>query len=196
MHKALIVSATVIALVGCNKPAGVNGAGGSSSTPPSASETSAKIEMPMRKAGLWEQAMVFDGKAIPAMSKIRLCVGPATNAEMSVFGQQMRAGRDCQQSISRAPDGSYLVAGTCKTAGGGTTISKGTLSGDYSSSVKIHSESDTSGAAIASRNRHSVIDITMTYLGACPADMVDGDEIANGMKVNLLKTLGAAAAGK
>ena len=150
----------------------------------------------MRKVGLWEQDMVFDGKVNAALGKIRLCVGPATNAEMSLFGQQMNASRQCQQSISRALDGSYVVAGTCKTADGATTTSKGTLSGDYSSSVKIHSESDTTGAASAGRNGHSVIDITMTYLGACPSDMVDGDEIASGMKVNLLKTLGPPAGGK
>jgi len=192
MQRFLIASAAVLALAGCTKAQNVAGSSGSATAP--ADGAAAKIEMPMRKAGLWEQAMLFDGKANPAMDKIRLCVGPATNAEMSVFGQQMRAARDCQQSISRGLDGSYAVTGTCKTADGATTTSKGTVSGDYSSSIKMHSESDTTGASDAGRNVHSVIDITMTYLGACPADMVDGDEIANGMKVNLVKTLRAANA--
>jgi len=192
MHRILIVSAVVLALAACAKTQSAGSASASAAAP--VDGAAAKIEMPMRKMGLWEQAMLFDGKANPAMDKIRLCVGPATNAEMSVFGQQMRAARDCQQSISRGLDGSYAVTGTCKTADGATTTSKGTVSGDYSSSIKMHSESDTTGASDAGRNVHSVIDITMTYLGACPADMVDGDEIANGMKVNLVKTLRAANA--
>ena len=191
MHKFLMVSAAVMALAACNKTQSGNVAGGAGSPTASADDT-AKIEMPMRKVGLWEQAMLFDGKVTPGMDKIRLCVGPATNAEMSVFGEQMKAARDCQKSVTRALDGSYMVAGTCKTADGATTTSKGTVSGDYSTSIKMHSESDTTGAPQAARNAHSVIDVTMTYLGACPADMADGDEIASGMKVNLLKTLGAA----
>lgn len=195
MHKVLIASLAVLALVACNKPQS-SAAGPAPAAAPAAGDASAKIEMPMRKAGLWQQSMLFDGKANPAMDKIRLCVGPATNAEMSLFGQQMKAARDCQQSISRGLDGSYAVTGTCKTADGATTTSKGTVSGDYSTSIKMHSESDTTGASDAGRNVHSVIDITMTYLGACPSDMVDGDEIANGMKVNLVKTLGAANAAK
>jgi hypothetical protein len=190
MHKFLIVSVAALALAACGK---TQSAAGSGSTAASSGAAPAKLEMPMRKAGLWEQAMLFNGKVTPGMDKIRLCVGPATNAEFSVFGEQMKADRHCDQSISRNLDGSYVVAGTCKTANGGTTTSKGTMSGDYSSSVKLHSESDTTGAAIATQNGHHVIDITMTYLGACPADMVDGDEIASGMKINLLKTLGAAA---
>ncbi|HLZ82058.1 MAG TPA: DUF3617 family protein [Caulobacteraceae bacterium] len=190
MHKLLMASAAVLALAGCSKTQGGQVAGGSGS--PVASDDTTKIEMPMRKAGLWEHAMLFDGKVTPGMDKIRLCVGPATNAEMSLFGEQMKATRTCQKSVTRALDGSYVVAGTCKTADGATTTSKGTVSGDYSTSVKMHSESDTTGAPQAGRNTHSVIDVTMTYLGACPADMVDGDEIANGMKVNLLKTLGGS----
>ena len=196
MHKILIVSAAVLALAGCNKTQNANAGSdsGAATTPAAGAPTT--LEMPMRKAGLWEQAMLFDGKANPAMNKIRLCVGPATNAEMSLFGDEMKASRDCQQSISRALDGSYVVAGTCKAVDGAVTRSKGTLSGDYSSSVKMHSESDTTGSADAAQNVRSVIDITMTYLGACPSGMVDGDEIANGMKINLLKTLGSTAGAK
>jgi hypothetical protein len=192
MQRILIVSAALLALAACNRSHGDKAPGGS--VQPSGAPT--KLEMPMRKAGLWQQDMAFDGQVNPAMNKIRLCVGPATNAEMSLFGEQMKAGRDCQQSISRGLDGSYVVEGTCKRADGVVTSSKGTLSGDYSSSVKIHSESDTTGAPNAARNGHHVIDITMTYLGACPADMVDGDEIVNGMKINLVKTLGAKAEDK
>ena len=192
MHRILIVSAALLALAACNRSHGDKAPGGSVQP----SGVSAKLEMPMRKAGLWQQDMAFDGKVNPAMNNIRLCVGPATNAEMSLFGEQMKAGRDCQQSISRGLDGSYAVAGTCKLADGVVTSSKGTLSGDYSSSVKIHSESDTTGAPNAARNGHHVIDITMTYLGACPPDLVDGDEVVNGMKINLVKTLGAKAADK
>jgi len=194
MHKFVMMTAALLALGACNKTQSGSAAGGSGS--PAASADDAKIDMPMRKTGLWEQAMLFDGKVTPGMDKIRLCVGPATNAEMSVFGEQMRAARDCHKSVTRALDGSYAVAGTCKTADGATTTSKGTVSGDYSTSIKMHSESDTTGAPQASRNTHSVIDITMTYLGACPADMVDGDEIAGGMKINLLKTLGASTGPK
>jgi hypothetical protein len=195
MHRVLVMSAVLLALAACNKTQSGNAAGGSGSPVASASDT-AKIEMPMRKAGLWEQAMLVNGNVTPGMGKIRLCVGPATNAEMSVFGERMRAARDCQKSITRAVDGSYVVAGTCKTADGATTTSKGTVSGDYSTSIKMHSESDTTGAPQAQRNTHTVIDVTMTYLGACPADMLDGDETVGGMKVNLLKTLGAATDSK
>jgi len=197
MRRILILSAAALALAGCGKPQGAgsaNGSGSAAATP--APATPSKLEMPMRKAGLWEQAMMFDGKVNPAMDKIKICIGPATNAEMSVFGQQMKAARDCQQSISRAADGSYAVDSTCKMADGQTTTSKGTVSGDYSTSVKMHSESDTTGAPIASQNGHSVIDVTMTYLGACPPDMVDGDETTHGMKVNLLKTMAAGNAAK
>jgi len=194
MSRLLIVSASVLALSACAKTQSAGSASGAAPAPTAGAP--ATLEMPMRKAGLWEQAMVFDGKVNPAMDKIRLCVGPATNAEMSVFGAQMKAGRNCQQSVTRGLDGAYAIAATCKTEDGAITTSKGTVSGDFSTGVKMHSESDTTGSSDAARNTHSVIDITMTYLGACPSDMADGDEIANGMKMNLLKTLGAANAAK
>lgn len=185
----------LVPLAGCNKPA-------APAKPPAAAASASNatvLDLPARKAGLWEQTMIRDGA--PAMGpiggKATLCLDAAAAAKISVLGREM--GRDmCQQrSLTRGLDGSYTFTSTCKAPNGGVFTSKGTVSGDLSSQYKMHSETDITGAPLDKMNGHHVMEITATWKGPCPPDMKPGDMmIGNGFKVNVAEMAGAAGGGK
>jgi len=107
---------------------------------------------------------------------------------MSVFGAQMKAGRNCQQSVTRGLDGAYAIAATCKTEDGAITPPRAR------SARLLHRREDAfrerhdrlfrRRAKHPQRHRHH-----HDLSGRLPLRHGDGDEIANGMKMNLLKTL-------
>jgi hypothetical protein len=191
MRTILLVSAAMLALVACHKAPGAD-TGASSGAPSSAGPTPASGTMPHRKPGLWEQTMSHDGKT-NIVGKISMCLDATTDAQMSMFGERFRAAGDCQKSVNRGLDGSYAFTSTCKMGQAGTITSKGTVSGDFQSSYKVHSESDTSGAAFAAMNGHHVTEIDATWAGPCPAGVSPGDMTVNGMTMNINKMMAAGA---
>jgi len=188
MRTILVISATALALTACSKAGDAKGGDGTAAA--AAPASGAASGLPKRKAGLWEQVILHDGKAL-AMGKISQCIDAATDAQMSMFGQSLGKRMDCQRSISRGLDGSYAYSSTCNMGQGGTVTSKGSVSGDFSSGYKIVSQSDTTGAAFAAMNGHHVMEIDATYAGACPAGMTPGDVSVNGTTINMAKMLNA-----
>jgi len=177
---AAIAAMTVVAA--CDARSGrVTGGGGNR---PATTLISTADPIPIRRAGLWEDKIVIDGKAMGAGA--RTCYGPDTDAKVrSIFGSNDRP--DCHISISRGLSGVYTMTGACQSAQRGSTISKGTATGDFSSAYVMHVESTTTGAPRPAMNSHMVMDMTSHYLGACPAGMVAGDVVTDGMKINILK---------
>jgi hypothetical protein len=125
-----------------------------------------------------------------------MCLDAAADAKLGLVGRGMTNAL-CQESASRGLDGSYTYDATCKMGASGSVHSKGTISGDFSSAYKVHTESDITGADMPGGSHH-VMDIEARYAGACPADMVPGDMmIGNSMKINVNKmpAIGAAMGG-
>jgi len=176
-----------LALSGCHKPSSANTANpaAAATTPPATPAASAGA-FPARKAGLWVETMTRDGKTGPMGGSIKMCIDAATDAKLSTFGHQMGKSACHQQSTTRGPDGSYHFATTCTVGAAGTIVSNGSATGDFSSKYVIHDESNVSGAPVAAMNGRHVTEITATYQGPCPPDMVPGDmQMGEGMKVNI-----------
>jgi hypothetical protein len=146
---------------------------------------------PARRAGLWEQTMVKDGKPL-TMAAIRICVDSSTESRFAVFGE--KAGKEaCRRNVRRDLDGAYAFTSICNMGQAGTVTSRGNASGDFSSRYRVHTDNTVTGSSIAPLNGHHVIDLDVRYAGPCPAGMSPGQvSMANGFKVNLGR-LGEAA---
>ncbi len=184
MRTALLLT-TALALAACNKP-GPTAASGAASVAVGGGAGGAQVSVgiPQRRSGLWEQTMTRDGQPNP-MGAMRLCIDPATDARMSVFGKAAAGSLCASRSISRGPGGIFHFASTCAMGRAGTVTSTGTASGDFSSKYLVHSESEVSGSSIAAMNGHHVTEMQATWLGPCPTDMVPGDVTVGGFKMNL-----------
>jgi hypothetical protein len=177
-----------LALSGCHKPSASNTASPAAAPFAAATGTPAgsATALPTRKAGFWVETMTRDGKFGPMGGSVKMCIDAATDAKFSTFGRQMGKSACHQQSITRGLDGSYHFATTCTIGAAGTLVSNGTATGDFSSKYVIHDESTISGAPVAEMNGRHVTEITATYQGPCPPDMVPGDvQMGEGMKVNI-----------
>ena len=191
MRTMVLIAASALVLTACNK------AGGAKSTPPAlasgAVAPTAEGQPPVRKAGLWEQTMIYDGAPMGIVGRMRVCIDATSEAKLSLFGGRMGKSACRQRSVVRGLDGAYTFTSTCDMGQAGMTTSTGTLSGDLSSRYHVHAQSDTTGSSLAPMNGRHVTDIDATYLGPCPAGVNPGDMVmGNGMKINAGK-LGAAA---
>lgn len=174
-----------LALSGCHKPSSADTANPVAGTTPAATAAPAGA-FPTRKAGLWVQTMTPDGKTGPMGGSVKMCIDAGTDAKLSGFGRQMGKSACHPQSITRGLDGSYHFATTCTVGAAGTIVSNGTATGDFSVKYVIHDESTVTGAPVAALNGRHVTEITATYQGPCPPDMVPGDmQMGEGMKVNI-----------
>lgn len=177
-----------LALSGCHKPSSANTANPAAGAAPTATATPANSAgvFPARKAGLWVETMTRDGKTGPMGGSVKMCIDATTDAKLSGLGHQMGKSACHQQSMTRGLDGSYHFATTCTIGAAGTLVSNGTATGDFSAKYVIHDESTVSGSPVAAMNGRHVTEITATYQGPCPPDMVPGDvQMGEGMKVNI-----------
>ena len=79
----------------------------------------AALDLPARKAGLWEITMTFDGRNMPPQVS-QHCVDAATDKLMSSIGGSMRPGSACsKQDVSRV--GNTIVVDSVCQVGATTT---------------------------------------------------------------------------
>ena len=192
MRRVLLTASAAAALGACHKPAATAVADASNTD---AERVSAATDVqPRRKPGLWEQQIIRDGKPL-LMGAMRACVGPASDAKASVFGEKLGQGPCKSHSISRGPDGAYRFTSVCEAPMAGTVTTRGVATGDFTSGYKVHSESDVDGSGLPGLNGHHVMDMELRYLGECPAGLSPGQLVlGNGMKINAGKITGAAVA--
>jgi hypothetical protein len=129
------------------------------------------------------------------MGTLKVCVD-ASRASMITQDAAAKGLDKCsQRSMGRGLGGGYSFSSTCPVPGGGTMVTHGQASGDFSSGYHVHVENDVTGAAYGPLNGHHVTEMDGKWLGPCPAGMNGGDmELANGMKISGGKLAGAAAA--
>ena len=141
------------------------------------------VELPVRKAGLWEMKMVRTGSSIPDMT-MQHCTDATTDKQMS---GSFTPGKDtCQkQDIQKTATG-FVSDSVCGVASM-TITSHAEITGDFNSAytvkVSSHSEGGPSGVP-----RDSTTTIEAKWLGACKADQKPGDIVMpGGMKMNILE---------
>jgi hypothetical protein len=140
------------------------------------------VELPVRKAGLWEMKVLRAGPQAPDMT-MQQCTDETTDKDMSTamspVGKEMCSKQDIQKTAT-----GYVTDSVCGVAGV-SIKSRAEISGDFNSGYTVkstsHSEGGPSGMA-----GDSTTTIEAKWLGACKPDQKPGDIILpGGMKMNI-----------
>jgi len=139
------------------------------------------VELPLRKAGLWEMKMVRAGSPMPEMT-MQHCTDETTDKDMSTASSPMSkeicSKRDVQQTAT-----GYVSDSVCSVAGVSMTTHS-EISGDFNSAytVKTTAHSDHGVAGI----KDATTTIEAKWLGACKPDQKPGDIVMpGGFKLNV-----------
>ncbi len=140
------------------------------------------VELPMRKAGLWEMKMVRIGGSVPDMT-MQHCTDASTDKQMSTSfapGKETCAKQDIQKTAT-----GYVSDSVC-TVAGMTVTSHAEITGDFNSAYTVKSTAHTERAGSAAKE--SATTVEAKWLGACKADQKPGDIVMpGGMKMNILE---------
>jgi Protein of unknown function (DUF3617) len=146
----------------------------------------AALDLPARKAGLWELQMNFENRNLPAQT-MQHCIDAETDKLMNSMGGGMRNDACSKQDVQKV--GSTIVVDSVCKVGPATTTSHAVVSGDFSSAytVKVSSKREGAAAPGMSASSESGMTIAAKWLGSCKADQKPGDIImAGGRKFNIL----------
>ena len=140
------------------------------------------VELPVRKAGLWEMKVLRTGSPAPDMT-MQHCTDETTDKEMSTAFSPMGKEMCSKQDIVKTATG-YVSDSICNVAGMSIT-SHADINGDFNSAYTVkstsHSEHGPSGVP-----RDSTTTIEAKWLGACKPDQKPGDIVMpGGFKLNV-----------
>jgi hypothetical protein len=140
------------------------------------------VEMPIRKAGLWEMKMVRSGSSLPEMT-MQHCTDETTDKDMSTMFSPMAKEMCSKQDIVKTASG-YVSDSVCKV-GAMSITSHADVNGDFNSAYTVKSTSHSEGGP-AGVPRDSVTTVEAKWLGACKPDQKPGDIVMpGGMKMNV-----------
>jgi hypothetical protein len=140
------------------------------------------VELPTRKAGLWEIKMQRTGGPMPEMT-MQHCTDEATDKQMTSTFSPMAKDACSRNETAKTATG-YTTDSIC-TVSGMTMTSHSDVTGDFNSAytVKVTSHSQ-GGPAGAARDSSTTLDAK--WLGACKADQKPGDIVMpGGLKMNI-----------
>ena len=145
------------------------------------------LDLPTRKAGLWELKMIFEGRNVPP-TIMKHCTDAATDKLMNAnFGGA--AQEACPKQDMKTSGGVITIDAVCKF-GETTTSSHSVVTGSFDSAYKIDTTSTRAGGPPLPGMAPGVpshMTIEAKWLGACAAGQKPGDVImANGMVMNVL----------
>jgi hypothetical protein len=140
------------------------------------------VEMPLRKAGLWEMKMVRAGAPMPEMA-MQHCTDATTDKEMATAASPMTkeicSKRDVQQTAT-----GYVSDSVCSVAGVSIT-SHAEITGDFNSAYTVKTTSHSEGGP-AGLPKDASMTIEAKWLGACKPDQKPGDIVMpGGFKLNI-----------
>jgi hypothetical protein len=140
------------------------------------------VELPVRKAGLWEMKVVRAGSPVPDMT-MQHCTDETTDKEMSTAFSPMSKEVCSKQEIQKTATG-YVTDSVC-SVGGMTMTSHSEITGDFNSAYTIRSTSH-SEPGLSGVPRDNTMTIEAKWLGACKADQKPGDIVMpGGLKINI-----------
>src|ERR1700737_793729 len=139
------------------------------------------VDLPVRKAGLWEMKVLRTGSQMPEMT-MQHCTDETTDKDMrtavSPMGKDICSKRDIQKTAT-----GYVSDSVCGIAGMSIT-SHAEIIGDFNSGYTVKSTSHSEGGATGTRDTTATIEAK--WLGACKADQKPGDiMMPGGMKMNV-----------
>jgi hypothetical protein len=140
------------------------------------------VEMPVRKAGLWEMKMVRTGSPAPDMS-MQQCTDETTEKEMGASLSPMAKEACSKNDIQKTATG-YVADSVC-SVGGVSMTSHSETTGDFNSAYTVKSTSHSQGGP-AGMPRDATTTLEAKWLGACKPDQKPGDIIMpGGIKMNI-----------
>ena len=140
------------------------------------------VEMPIRKAGLWEMKMVRTGSPMPEMT-MQHCTDETTDKSMSTAVSPMSKEVCSKQDIQKTATG-YVSDSVC-SVGGISMTSHADITGDFNSAYTVKTTSHSEGGP-AGVPRDSTMTIEAKWLGACKPDQKPGDIVMpGGFKMNV-----------
>jgi hypothetical protein len=142
----------------------------------------AAVDLPTRKAGLWEIKMARTGSPLPDMT-MQHCTDETTDKAMTDAASPMAKEVCSKQDLQKTATG-YVTDSVCKV-GGMSITSHSETTGDFNSAYTVkstsHSEGGPSGAP-----RETTTTIQAKWLGACKPDQKPGDIVMpGGFKMNV-----------
>ena len=140
------------------------------------------VELPVRKAGLWEMKMARTGGSVQDVT-MQHCTDASTDKQMSTSfspGKETCSKQDIQKTAA-----GYVSDSVCSVAGM-TITSHAEITGDFNSAYTVKSTSHSEGA-LTGKTADSTTTIEAKWVGACKADQKPGDIVMpGGMKMNVL----------
>jgi hypothetical protein len=145
----------------------------------------AALDLPARKAGLWDITMTFEGRNLAPQTSHH-CVDAETDKLMNMMSGSIR--QECSKQDLQQVGNTIVIDSVCKF-GATTTTSHAVMSGDFNSAYTVKMASTREGgpplpgvAPGATTN----MTIAAKWLGACQADQRPGDIVmATGQKMNI-----------
>ncbi len=140
------------------------------------------VDLPIRKAGLWEIRMTVAGVQTPPTA-MQHCTDETTDKEMASGLGPMSADMCSKNDVEKTATG-YATNSVC-TIAGKTSTTRAEFTGDFNSAYTVKVSSQSAGAA-AGAPRDSTISIDAKWMGACKSDQKAGDIVMpGGMKMNI-----------
>jgi hypothetical protein len=139
------------------------------------------VQLPLRKAGLWDIKMEHEGTKLPDMT-IQQCTNEAIDREFtSEFAPAAK--QNCSKTDIQKTATGYVSESVC-TAGGATVTSHAETSGDFSSAYTVKVTSHSEGGRLGTHD--SKITISAKWAGACKDGQKPGDVVMpGGFKMNV-----------
>jgi hypothetical protein len=147
-------------------------------------QDAAAVELPTRKAGLWELRMMRAGSPTPEMA-MQHCTDETTDKQMTASFSPM-AKEKCAKNETQKTATGYTTDSVC-SFGGTTMTSHSEITGDFNSAyaVKVTSQND---HAPAGAPRDNNMTLEAKWLGPCKADQKPGDIVMpGGFKMNIME---------
>jgi hypothetical protein len=140
------------------------------------------VEMPLRKAGLWEMKLVRSGSQLPELT-MQHCTDAATDKDMaasfSPMAKEICSRRDIQQTAT-----GYVTDSVCSVAGVSMT-SHSEVTGDFNSAYTVKTTSH-SERPVGGLPPDTTTTVEAKWMGACKGDQKPGDILMpGGFKLNI-----------
>jgi hypothetical protein len=140
------------------------------------------VELPTRKAGLWEMKVVKTGSPIPDMT-MQHCTDETTDKDMNNSVSPLASQICSKQDLQKTATG--FVSDSVCSVGGMSITSHSEIVGDFNSAYTVTSSSHTDRGA-SGPPRDTTTKIEAKWLGACKPDQKPGDIVMpGGFKLNV-----------
>jgi Protein of unknown function (DUF3617) len=140
------------------------------------------LELPVRKAGLWELKMLRAGSATPEMT-MQQCTDESTDKQMTATFSPM-AKQNCSRNDTLQTATGYTTDSVC-SFNGTTMTSHSDITGDFNAAytVKVSSHNDKPPAGAPA---DSTMTLQARWLGPCTPEQRPGDIVMpGGFKLNI-----------